>query len=132
MKTLIRFLSVFPIALFPHVLNASGLHPADAGGTHAIPIHRLAQDVSSFSAQNQTIANVRWINIHLSDGSYAYINVTGGGTFFTSLIASAYECSIHGQSFGPDTPTRIIIDLHTSVRVTWTGNVIMIDDLETN
>jgi hypothetical protein len=86
---------------------------------------------NNFSIQNTTMSSVGWCNIHLIDNTYSYIDVTTSGTFAITLLLQPYECSIHGQSFGPNTPTRIIIDEHTSVRATWTGNIIVIDDLET-
>jgi hypothetical protein len=94
-------------------------------------IQRLAEDAgSTFSVQNETSVNIGWVQIHLSDGSYAYIDVTGSGTFETTIAATAYECALHGQSFAQNNPTQIVVDLHTSVRLTWTGNVIVVDNAE--
>ena len=104
-------------------------HGSEAGRISVA--NQIAHDIS-FSAQNATSVDVGWLTIHLSDNTYAYINITGGGTFTASLGAEAYECSIHGQSFVPNTPARILIDAHTSVRVTWTGNITTIDDVETS
>ena len=131
MNALLRFICVFSVALFPQVLNASAIHQTSADRTSVIPLDRLAQDVLSFSAENRTSVNIGWVNIHLTDGTYAYINVTGSGTFTTTTSSQPYECTVHGQTFGQNTPTRIIIDAHTSVRATWTTNIIVFDQVET-
>ena len=136
MHVLLGFLFAFSQAITPQIIS---LHQAEQAycklpnsQVERMPIlQRIAQNVD-FSVSNVTTANVGWLNIHLADNSYSYINITGEGTFSTSIASQAYECAIHGQSFAPNTPTRIIIDTHTSVRVTWTGNIITIDDVETN
>ena len=85
---------------------------------------------SSFLVQNLTDVTVGWLNINLDNSSYASINVTGSGYFSINLINSPVECTIHGQSFIINNPTRIYIDLHTSVRATWTGNIVVLDEKE--
>jgi hypothetical protein len=87
---------------------------------------------STFTAQNQTSVNVGWMTIHVDGQADGSINVTGAGTFSTTLLNYPLQCVIHGQSFGVGTPTRIIIDAHTSVRATWTASVVVFDDSETH
>ena len=86
---------------------------------------------STFSVQNLTSVNVGWVTIHLADGSYSYINVTGSGTFNATISDYAADCSLHGQGFAEGTPARINIDAHNSVRVIWTANIIVVDQWET-
>ena len=136
MHVLLGFLFALSQALTPQI---SRLHHAEQSycqlpnsQVERMPVlQRIAQNVD-FSVSNVTAVNVGWLNIHLADNSYSYIDINGQGTFSASLASQAYECSIHGQSFAPNTPTRIIIDTHTSVRVTWNGSIITIDDEEVN
>ncbi len=136
MHVLLGLLFALSQSLTPHITS---LHHAEQvscqlpnSQVERMPVlQRIAQNVD-FGVSNVTTVNVGWLNIHLADNSYSYIDITGQGTFSTSLTSQAYECAIHGQSFAPNTPTRIIIDTHTSVRVTWTGNIIVIDDVEIN
>jgi hypothetical protein len=121
-------------ALF--LIVASGFSPATQqfSKDQTLPVTRFAPDLdSTFSVQNLESVNVGWVNIHLSNNTYAYLNITGQGTFSSQALSYApYECTIHGQTFGMNTPTWIMIDLHTAVLVTWIGNVIRIDQTETN
>ncbi len=82
---------------------------------------------STFSVQNQTTADVGWLTITVTGSTYSYINITGAGTFSTTLSNYAANCAIHGQTFAEGTPTTITIDAHTTVRVTWTGSIIVVD-----
>jgi hypothetical protein len=118
--------SLLSLVLFHQSLTSSSVTNASVRG----PVtQRMAPDMdSSFNVVNQTTVNVGWCNVHLSNNTYSYIYASGQGTFSTTLAYGPYECTIHGQTFGMNYPTRIIIDAHTSVRATWTGNVITIDE----
>jgi hypothetical protein len=92
-------------------------------------VYRVADDYdSTFRVQNYTDVNIGWINIHLSNDSYSYLNITSSGIYSTPLYYAPYECSIHGQTFVMNVPKTIYIDLHTSVVATWTGNVVVLND----
>ena len=82
---------------------------------------------STFTVQNETSADVGWLTITVTGSTYSYININATGTFSTTLSNYAAACSIHGQSFSEGTPATIIIDAHTTVRVTWTGSIIVVD-----
>lgn len=86
---------------------------------------------STFTAQNETSVDVGWLTIHSIDSTNGNINVTGTGTFTTTISDYPLTCSIHGQSFGIGIPTWIIIDAHTRVRATWTASVVVMDVSET-
>jgi hypothetical protein len=122
---ILLFSSLLSLVLFQQSFTSS------AATTVRVPpaTERVAQDIdSSFNIVNQTTVNVGWCNVHLSNSTYAYIYVSGQGTFSTPLAYAPYECTIHGQTFGINYPTRIIIDAHTSVKATWVGNIITIND----
>ena len=129
-------------ALFAFLLSATLLSVSPNGkeAVHRVSeTHQVTENVnfmpdftdSTFSVQNLTSVDAGWVTIYLADSTNCYINVTGEGLFYTTLTNYPYECSLHGHSFGEGIPTRIIIDAHTSVRVTWTSSVIVIYQGET-
>ena len=116
------------LSLFAIVPQASSQFPTKG----SLPmVQRIAQD-GNFSIQNQTTINVGWAAILLSDYSDDFIDVTGLGTFSTTLSLGPTQCTINGQSFGYGSAAWIQISIHTAVHATWTGNVIVIDQEETN
>ena len=121
------FSSTPSVTALKHSENNNAIHCVPTSALNFLPTFTD----SSFSVENQTSVDVGWINVHLADGSYSYINVTGSGVFNTTLTDYAADCSLHGQSFPTGVPTRIIIDAHTSVRVSWTANIIVVDEAET-
>ena len=137
MKSVVFFFVSIAAFLLPFnfSVSATEIH----GGNATAQVTQISQKYfaplppeydSSFTAENYTSANVGWLNIQLWDGTYAYINISGSGNFSTNLSVAPYLCSIHGQSFAPNNPTKIYLDLHTSVVATWAGNVVVIDDQE--
>jgi len=121
-----KICALFFTAIFLHHPSS---HRPDA--KHTETFFKAQTYDSTFTVRNYEPVNIGWVNIHLSDNTYAYINVTGQGTYSTTLQAAPYECSIHGQSFGPNTPTWIVVDAHTAVQLTWTDNVIVVSAEET-
>ena len=93
-------------------------------------VERVATDESTFTVQNQTTVNVGVVAIQESNQGTLQISVPGQGTFSGSLTAAPVSCTIHGQLCTQGVPTWIVIDQHTSVRATWTDDIIVIDQQE--
>src|SRR5258708_10139860 len=86
------------------------------------------QSDSSFSVDNETTVNIGILTISLADQSSTNLSVPSTGTFYSNISSSPVLCVINGQSFGYSDQKRIIIDSHTSVRVTWSSPAVVIVD----
>lgn len=82
---------------------------------------------STFTVDNQTSVAVGIVTVHFLILPDEHITVTGGGGFGVSIDAAPIACIVNGQILPQNTPTWITIDEHTSVRMTWTSSVIVVD-----
>ena len=91
-------------------------------------IERIATDESTFTVQNSTTVNVGLVKIlNTANLQIGQINVTGAGTFSTSLTGTAVAATINGQICTFGVPVWIKINDHLAVRATLTTNIIVID-----
>jgi hypothetical protein len=133
MTTLLGFL--LSVSVFTFGFASKTPHTSSIGNIGKISALQSEKSLtftdSTFSVNNETSVDVGWLTVHSVGYADSYINITGSGNFSTTLPYYASGCEIHGQSFPQSVPTRIIIDAHTSVRVTWTSNIIVVDIAET-
>jgi hypothetical protein len=129
MTSLLGFLFALSVAISPLTQTSRLLSP-----TGRIPVtHMLAQDSGSvsFTIENETTANLGSVTITMTDNSYITIGVSGMGIFSGDISKSPSQSTMLSQTFAFDTQKWIVFDSHTSVRATWTNNVIVIDDMQT-
>jgi hypothetical protein len=87
----------------------------------------LAKANSTFSDENETPVNIGDVQINIPGGTNGHIDVTGAGTFNTDISGTVTSITINGQTIYYNTPTWVTIDAHTSVRCTWTNNIVVQD-----
>ena len=87
---------------------------------------------STFNVENNTHINIGTVLIHLVDSTNANISVADSGHFSTHIRDAPATCLVHGFPLVYALPTWVPIDTHTSVHVTWTSNVVIVDTSEVN
>ena len=123
--------ALFGLLLSVSLLSAPHLFENTGTTTGLNSPLKMGQTIdSTFGAHNTTSVTVGWLTIHLADQSSAYINISGQGYYSTTLSSSPAACEINGQGFYEGVAKRVNIDVHTSVRVVWTGSIIVIDQDE--
>ena len=87
----------------------------------------LAKANSTFSVENDTEVWIGDVQVNIPGGTNGHVPVGGSGTYSTEISGTVGSITINGQTFGYNTPTRVTIDAHNSVRATWTGNIVVTD-----
>jgi len=87
----------------------------------------FAKANSTYSVDNETTVTIGDVQFNVPGGTDGHIVVGGYGTYNGDVTGAVGSITINGQTFGYNTPTRVTIDEHNSVRATWTGVIVVTD-----
>jgi len=90
----------------------------------------IATNEDTFTVQNLTAENIGTVAVYESDQNSVKITVSGSGTFTAPLTGVPVACDVNGQALTQGVPVRIMINSTTSVRATWTADIIVFDQDE--
>jgi hypothetical protein len=100
------------------------LFAAFAGSVFATPT------TSTFTATNNTTANLGTVTVNCSSGHQFYVSVPGQGNYTTSIDSNPVSVTINGQSVPQGGSVRVTLSDGTSVRATLTGIIVVTDQQE--
>ncbi|MEP7233938.1 MAG: hypothetical protein ABI778_01460 [Ignavibacteriota bacterium] len=122
--------TILGLLLSISVLSSPNMRSNLASGKVIGQIERIATAEHTFSAQNLTSVSIGDVTIHEANQTTAHLSVGGSGSYSTTILSSAVGCEVNGQPLTQGESVRIIVNETTSVRATWTSDIIVFDQDE--